>query len=97
LLLGRDVPAAADFVRRVLGDLAEDSPTAAGLRESVRIFLDEGSNAPRAAARMFTHRNTMLQRVDRASRLLGYRPEENRLSVAVALELAHHLGSQVLA
>jgi DNA-binding PucR family transcriptional regulator len=97
LLLGRDVPAAADFVRRVLGYLAEDSPTAAGLRESVRIFLDEGSNAPRAAARMFTHRNTMLQRVDRASRLLGYRPEENRLSVAVALELAHHLGSQVLA
>jgi DNA-binding PucR family transcriptional regulator len=45
---------------------------------------------------MFTHRNTVLQRVERASRLLGYRPDENRLSVAVALELAHHLGSRVL-
>jgi DNA-binding PucR family transcriptional regulator len=97
LLLGGDARSAADFVQRVLGGLAEDSPVAEGLRETVRIFLAEGGNAPRVAARMFTHRNTVLQRVERASRLLGYRPEENRLSVAVALELAHHLGPRVLA
>ena len=97
LLLGGDARTAADFVQRVLGGLADDSPVAEGLRETVRIFLAEGGNAPRVAARMFTHRNTVLQRVERASRLLGYRPEENRLSVAVALELAHHLGPRVLA
>jgi len=96
LLLGRDARSAADFVQRVLGGLANDSPVTEGLRDTVRIFLAEGGNAPRAAARMFTHRNTVLQRVERASRLLGYRPEENRLSVAVALELAHHLGRRVL-
>jgi len=97
LLLGADARSAADFVQRVLGGLADDSPVAEGLRETVRIFLAEGGNAPRVAARMFTHRNTVLQRVERASRLLGHRPEENRLSVAVALELAHHLGRRVLA
>jgi DNA-binding PucR family transcriptional regulator len=97
LLAGRDVHVAADFVQRVLGDLAHDSPASATLRETVRIFLAEGGNAPRAAAQLFTHRNTVLQRIERASRLLGHRPEENRLSVAVALELAQDLGSQVLA
>lgn len=96
LLLGRDVRAASEFVQRVLGELADDTPTAAGLRETVRVFLDEGGNAPRAAARLYTHRNTVLQRIDRATALLGGRPEANRLAVSVALDLAHHLGSQVL-
>lgn len=96
LLLGRDVQVAAEFVQRTLRELAEDSPTAAGLRDTVRVFLEEGGNAPRAAARLFTHRNTVLQRVERASSLLGRRPEESRLAIAVALHLAHQLGPQVL-
>jgi DNA-binding PucR family transcriptional regulator len=97
LLLGDDVRAAAEFVQRVLGDLADDSPSAERLRETTRIFLDEGSNAPKAAARLFTHRNTVLQRIERATALLGHRPEANRLAVSVALELAHNLGARVLA
>lgn len=96
LLSGGDVRAAADFVQRTLGGLAEESPTAARLRETVRLFLEEGGNAPRVAARLFTHRNTVLQRIERASALLGHRPEENRLSVALAVQLAHQLGPQVL-
>jgi DNA-binding PucR family transcriptional regulator len=63
----------------------------------LRVFLEEAENAPRAAARLHTHRNTILQRVSRATELLGHRPGERRLPVELALELAHHIGPRVLA
>lgn len=96
LLLGDDIRAAAEFVQRALGELAVDTPAAGRLRDTLRIFLDEGGSSPRAAARLFTHRNTVLERVHRAAKVLGHHPGENRLAVSIALEFAHSLGSKVL-
>lgn len=87
---------AAEFVAATLGPLAEDTPAATRLRDTLRVFLDEADNAPRAATRLHTHRNTVLQRVVRATELLGYQPGERRLAMELALELAHQLGPRVL-
>jgi DNA-binding PucR family transcriptional regulator len=95
-LAAGDERRAADFVATTLGPLAADESNAARLRETLRVFLDEAENAPRAATRLHTHRNTVLQRVGRATDLLGHRPGDRRLALALALELAHRLGPRVL-
>jgi DNA-binding PucR family transcriptional regulator len=95
-LAAQDLDRAAEFVATALGPLSADTPSAARLRETLRVFLDEANNAPQAAARLHTHRNTVLQRVARATELLGYSPAERRLALELALELAHYLGPRVL-
>jgi DNA-binding PucR family transcriptional regulator len=95
-LAARDEAHAVAFVASTLGPLAADTPTAARLRETLRVFLDEAENAPRAAERLHTHRNTVLQRVARATEVLGRRPGERRLACELALELAHRIGPRVL-
>jgi DNA-binding PucR family transcriptional regulator len=95
-LAAQDMDRAAEFVSTTLGSLAADTPSAARLRDTLRVYLDEADNAPRAAARLHTHRNTVLQRVARAGELLGYRPGERRLEVRLALELAHQLGTRMM-
>ena len=91
-LAAQDQQRAIDFVTATLGPLAEETPSAARLRETLRVFLEEAENAPRTAARLHTHRNTVLQRVTRATELLGYPPGEKRLAVELALELRRRLG-----
>ncbi|MFL0241472.1 PucR family transcriptional regulator [Mycobacterium sp. ST-F2] len=95
-LAAQNADRAAEFVAATLGPLAEDTSAAARLRDTLRVFLDEADNAPRAASRLHTHRNTVLQRVARATELLGYQPGERRLAMELALELAHQLGPRVL-
>lgn len=92
-LAAQDEQRAGEFVARTLGPLAEETPSNARLRETLRIFLEEAENAPRTAARLHTHRNTILQRVARATDLLGHPPRERRLAVALALELRRRLGA----
>jgi DNA-binding PucR family transcriptional regulator len=83
-LVSHDEPRAREFVQHTLGALAgADSE----LRETVRIYLREQSNAPRTATRLFTHRNTVLSRIARAERLLPKPLSQNNIEVAVALEL----------
>ena len=74
------------FIAATLGPLAEDSPAAARLRETLRVYLEEADNAPRTAARLYTHRNTILKRIARATELLGYLPGERRLAIGLALD-----------
>jgi DNA-binding PucR family transcriptional regulator len=90
-LAAHDPRRAAEFVATTLGPLAEDDPSAARLRETLRVYLEEADNAPHAAARLYTHRNTVLKRIARATELLGYPPGERRLAVELALELRRHL------
>ncbi|WP_329157916.1 helix-turn-helix domain-containing protein [Streptomyces sp. NBC_01717] len=92
VLAAQDPLLAAEFVATTLGPLAEEEPTAARLRETLRVYLEEAENAPRAATRLFTHRNTVLKRISRATELLGYQPGERRLAVELALELRRRLG-----
>jgi DNA-binding PucR family transcriptional regulator len=95
-LAARDERRAAQFVAATLGPLAADDAHAARLRETLRIFLEEADNAPRAAKRLHVHRNTVLQRVARASDLLQHDPGDRRLALHLALEVAHQLGPRVL-
>ena len=88
-LVGDDDPRAREFVRTTLGALATADET---LRETVRVYLREQSNARRASELLYTHRNTVLTRVARAERLLPRPLGETNLEVAVALELLHWTG-----
>lgn len=92
VLAAQDPRRAAAFVATTLGPLADDDSTAARLRETLRVYLEEAENAPRAATRLYTHRNTVLKRIGRATELLGYEPGERRLAVELALELRRRLG-----
>ncbi|MEE4024647.1 helix-turn-helix domain-containing protein [Gordonia sp. PKS22-38] len=95
-LAAQDMPRAAEFVRDALGGLADIDPALDPLRETVRVYLEHGESAPRAAEQLFAHRNTILQRVARAEALMGRPIETRRLQVFLALELHHRLGRAVL-
>jgi DNA-binding PucR family transcriptional regulator len=92
-LAAHDRERAREFMLATLGDLAQDGPSAERLRETLRVYLEEAENAPRAARRLQTHRNTVLQRVARASEVLGRRPGDGRLALELALELRRRLGA----
>ncbi|WP_211188384.1 PucR family transcriptional regulator [Gordonia asplenii] len=96
VLLASRGGAAARFVASTLGPLASRGDREERLRATLRAYLDEAENAPRTAQRLHTHRNTVLQRVARATDLLGYPPSSRRLAVTLALDLAHYLGPAVL-
>ncbi|GIF66848.1 hypothetical protein Ais01nite_48830 [Asanoa ishikariensis] len=88
-LVTQDSESADRFVTRTLGAL-ETAPVE--LRAAVRAFIAEQCNASRAAARLFTHRNTLLRRLARADRLLP-RPLAGRaVEVGAALEILHWRG-----
>jgi DNA-binding PucR family transcriptional regulator len=86
VLASHDEEAASQFISDTLGELADAD---ADLRETLRIYLQEDANTARAAARLFTHRNTVLNRLERAQRLLPQPLSGRHLSVALALELLH--------
>ncbi|MEV0854600.1 PucR family transcriptional regulator [Nocardia fluminea] len=71
------------FIKYTLGDLEHADSE---LRESVLVYINEQCNATRAAARLFTHRNTILRRIARADELLPRPLAENGVHVAVALD-----------
>jgi len=96
-LVAQDPRRMTDFVRTTLGPLAGPDAAAARLRETLHVYLREGENAPRAAQRLYAHRNTVLQRIARAEELLGHPIADRRLELALALELCHRLGGRTLA
>ncbi|HWU21824.1 MAG TPA: helix-turn-helix domain-containing protein [Nocardioides sp.] len=83
-LLTRDEARAEEFVGAVLGDFAQASPE---LHHTVRTYLAELGNASDSAARLFTHRNTVLRRLARADELLPRPLVEDPLRIGVALEV----------
>ena len=95
-LAGQDPEQVAEFVHSVLGPLAADDDATGRLRETVRVYLEEGEHGPRAAARLHAHRNTVLNRVARAEDLLGHPLADRRLAIGLALELVARLGPRAL-
>jgi DNA-binding PucR family transcriptional regulator len=94
-LAAHDHARAAKFTTTTLGPLVADTDTARRLRETLRAYPGEADSATRAAQRLHTHCNAVLQRVARATELLGHHPADRRLQLELALELAHHLGPTI--
>lgn len=82
-LITQNPDAADDFIKNTLGDLESASPE---LQHTVLTFINEQCSVVRTTKRLFTHRNTLLRRLDRAQRLLPRPLEHSSVHVAVALE-----------
>jgi DNA-binding PucR family transcriptional regulator len=95
-LLTDDEQRLQQFIAETLGPLAADNAATRRLRETLRIYLQEADNSAATAMRLNTHRNTILHRVARAQEQLGRPLAHRRLTLALALEAAHLLGSRQL-
>ncbi len=84
----QDEQRARDFVARTLGTLAGADRE---LRDTLCVYIGEQFSAARA---LYTHRNTVLNRLQRAERLLPFPLAGHGLEVGVALEIAQWLGTQ---
>ena len=86
-----DEQRAREFVARTLGELAGADRE---LRDTLCVYIGEQFSAARAARALYTHRNTVLNRLQRAERLLPLPLAGHGLEVGVALEIAQWLGTQ---
>lgn len=76
------------FIDTVLGEMTSASPNERlRIEETVRAYLRSGSTSD-VAKRLYCHRNTVLNRLDRFSELTGYDVTNPRDAAAVALALA---------
>ncbi|MEI5100456.1 helix-turn-helix domain-containing protein [Streptomyces sp. PmtG] len=96
ILLGNDADSTADFVRRELGPLADDTRSMAALRETVRCLLDNERGVALTAKHLHIAKNTVVYRVKKAEQLLGRSLREDHLRLHLALYLAGRLGPSVL-
>ena len=87
----QDEQRAREFVARTLGQLADADRE---LRDTLCVYIGEQFSAARAARALYTHRNTVLNRLQRAERLLPFPLAGHGLEVGVALEIAQWLGTQ---
>jgi DNA-binding PucR family transcriptional regulator len=88
-----DSDAGRGFAADVLAPLRRPDGNAHSLEEIVLAYISESGNLNAAARRLGLHRNTMLYKLGRASRVLGLdvRSAETQFMVS----LAHHIGQLV--
>lgn len=89
VVVSEDDATVRDFVAEQLGPLADARH--AELRATLAAYFAAGGHAPRAAAELHTHRNTVLYRLRRAEALLGRPVGERGLELALALRIADEL------
>ena len=87
----QDEQRAREFVARTLGTLADADRE---LRDTLCVYIAEQFSAARTARALYTHRNTVLNRLRRAERLLPLPLAGNGVEVGAALEIAQWLGTQ---
>ncbi len=90
-LCSKDAASCHAFVAEKLGQMAADNSEARRLRETLGAFFALNSNYRATAVRLGVHHNTVRYRLERASVLLGHAPEDDRLSLELALHLADRL------
>jgi hypothetical protein len=84
------------WVTETLGSLADDGDHSSTLRDTLRVFLQEGGSFKATAERLTLHKNTVQYRVRKAEESLGRPIGEDRLGVELALLASHWLGAAVL-
>ena len=94
ILLSRDEERARWFVERELRDLAGDSPEMADMRNTLRTFFDTRMRIAPAADRLFLHRNTLINRLERIQSLLGHSVTQRTAETQAALVLAELFASR---
>ncbi len=88
IVLSRDEERARWFVEHELRDLAADSPEMADMRNTLRTFFDTRMRIAPAAERLFLHRNTLINRLERIQAVLGHGVAERSAETQAALVLA---------
>jgi hypothetical protein len=88
IVLSRDEERARWFVEHELRDLATDSPDMADMRNTLRTFFDTRMRIAPAAERLFLHRNTLINRLERIQAVLGHAVAERSAETQAALVLA---------
>ena len=88
IVLSRDEERARWFVEHELRDLATDSPEMAAMRNTLRTFFDTRMRIAPAAERLFLHRNTLINRLERIQAVLGHGVTERPAETQAALVLA---------
>jgi DNA-binding PucR family transcriptional regulator len=86
----QDEQRAREFVARTLGALADADRE---LRDTLCVYIAEQFSAAHAARVLYTHRNTILNRLQRAERMLPFPLAGHGLEVGVALEITQWLGT----
>ncbi len=75
------------FAAEVLGELVEDTTTAADLRQTLQVLLEAGGNVAEAARRLHFHYNTLRYRIDKLSTIVGPFTTDARVRLDVHLAL----------
>lgn len=77
------------FAEDILGELADDSAEAEGLRETLQVLLDTNLNVAEASRIQYVHYNTMRYRITKLEQILGQFTADAslRLNLAVALQV----------
>jgi len=91
LLVARDEARLREFIYATLGPLASGPQN---LRDTLRMFIHQRYNASRTAELLFTHRNTILQRIRRAEDRLPVTLDRHGTDVGIALDAMHWLNLQ---
>jgi DNA-binding PucR family transcriptional regulator len=84
-LMVDDLDRTRRWVQDTLGPLASNTPGDAKLRETLRIFLREGSSHTAAAEHLALHRNTVAYRVNKAVQRRGRSITNDQIEIEMAL------------
>lgn len=96
-LLARDLDSTREWVREVLGSLADDTDQAAALRDTLSTFYETGESHVHTAQQMTLHRNTVKYRITKAvDATRGTGTGHEKLDIALALRICRFLGRNVL-
>ncbi|MGW5381343.1 PucR family transcriptional regulator [Nocardia sp. NPDC003963] len=96
-LLAKDLDSTRQWVREVLGPLADDTDQAATLRDTLGTFYETGESHVQTAQQMTLHRNTVKYRITKAVEATrGNGTGHEKLDIALALRICRFLGRSVL-
>lgn len=89
-IAGPEAP--STLVERELGALADDTATAARLRETALAYLGAGCDARAAGAALLLHPNTVRYRIRQVEQVIGHSLDERRVYVELALHSVRAFG-----